>query len=163
VKLAVGELVVYRSHGAGRVVARKQCRSGEEGPDVVVLELAGNMTVTLPTALAHEQLRPLASERELASVQQTLRTTAQPGESVWLKRHKATRAKLALGDPVGLAEVVSDGNRRHQVQTSGLSTAERQLYLKARQLLANEIALLRDIPAVHADDWIADQLTHAEP
>lgn len=161
VELAVGDLVVYGGHGAGRVVAREQRGSGETRHDVIVLQLPGGLTVTLPVALACDHLRPLASEGEMASVQRTLRTTAPPCEPVWLKRHKATRAKLAAGQAIGLAEVVSDGNRRAQAASGRLSIGERELYVKARQLLANEIALVRGIQPANADDWIANQLTYA--
>lgn len=162
-ELAVGELVVYAGHGAGRVVAREQRSSGEARQEVVVIELSGNLTVTLPVTLARDNLRPLATEREMANVEQTLRTTAPPGEPVWLKRHKATRAKLAAGQLVGLAEIVSDGNSRHSAGTGRLSVSERELYLKARRLLASEIALVRGIQTATADDWIADQLTRSTP
>jgi RNA polymerase-interacting CarD/CdnL/TRCF family regulator len=161
VKLAVGELVVYRGHGAGRVVTREQRGSGTARQEVIVLELDGSLSVTLPVALARENLRPLATEREMTNVQRTLRTSAPPVESVWLKRHKATREKLAVGDPIGLAEVVSDGNRRHQTETGRLSVSERELYMKARRLLATEIGLVRGIQPARADDWITSQLTHA--
>jgi RNA polymerase-interacting CarD/CdnL/TRCF family regulator len=163
VELAVGELVVYGSHGAGRVVAREQRRSGAARQEVIVLELAESLTVTLPITLARDNLRPLVSEREIASVQRALRTNVPASEAVWLKRHKATREKLAAGEAIGLAEVISDGNRRHQADTGRLSASERELYTKARRLLANEIALVRGIQPAHADDWITNQLTHTGP
>jgi CarD family transcriptional regulator len=125
-----------------------------------VLELAATLMVTLPLALAREQLRPLANEHELAGVQETLRTTPPPSEPVWLKRHKATRAKLAAGEPIGLAEVVSDGARRQQGNVARLSVGERELYLKARRLLADEIGHARGIEQSQAEDWITNQLAH---
>jgi len=161
VEFLVGQVVVYAGYGPGRVIARES-RAGSAVPqDVVVVELAATLTVTLPIALAREQLRPLANEHELTSVQQTLRTTPPASELVWLKRHKATRAKLAAGEPTGLAEVVSDGARRHQGNTARLSVSERELYLKARRLLADEIGHARGIEPSQAEDWITNQLTHA--
>ena len=105
-ELAVGQVVVYGGHGPGRVVAREERGLGEERCEVVVLELAANLTVTLPVMLARESLRPLANESEMASVQRTLRTKAPASDLVWLKRHKETRAKLASGEAVGLAEAI---------------------------------------------------------
>jgi RNA polymerase-interacting CarD/CdnL/TRCF family regulator len=84
--------------------------------------------------------------------------TIQP---VWVKRHKATQAKLAAGDALGLAEIVSDGAHRHQGNDARLSANERELYLKARRLLADEIRHARGIDPTQADAWIADQLTYA--
>lgn len=160
-ELAVGQVVVYGGHGAGRVVAKEQRGSGEARSEVVVLELAATLMVTLPVALAHECLRPLANEREIASVQRTLRTKAPVSDLVWLKRHKATRAKLSVGEAVGLAEVVSDGARRHHGDSARLSVSERELYLRARRLLADEIGHIRGIESAEAENWIADQLAHA--
>ena len=61
VKLAVGDVVVYPAHGAGRVAAReKRVVLGAE-QEVVVLELADGLSVTLPMQLARELLRPLVS------------------------------------------------------------------------------------------------------
>src|SRR5262249_11039198 len=120
------------------------------------------LMVTLPITLARTQLRPLANELELASVQQTLRMTPPPAsEPVWFKRQKATHAKLAAGEPIGLAEVVSDGAHRHQGEARRLSVRERELYLQARRHLADEIGHVRGIEASQAEDWIANQLAHA--
>jgi CarD family transcriptional regulator len=160
-EISVGDLVVYGGHGAGRIVAREARGKGTARIEVVVLELAGTLTVTLPLTLAQETLRPLANERELTSVQKTLRRAPPASELVWLKRHKLTRAKLATGEPIGLAEVISDGAQRNHGATAGLSVSERELYMKARRLLADEIGLARGIQASQAEDWIADQLSHA--
>jgi RNA polymerase-interacting CarD/CdnL/TRCF family regulator len=154
--LEVGELVVYGSHGPGRVsVATRR--------DVVV-ELGEGLVVTLPIERAHKFLRPLASEHEMANVRRTLRAEGQAGNDVWLKRCKATREKVSVGKPIGLAEVVRDGARRAGTTTPGsggprLSLSERQLYLKARRLLALEIGLARSLEPSQADDWIAHQLS----
>jgi CarD-like protein len=68
VRLAVGDLVVYGGHGVGRVRARqKRLVLGVE-VEVVALELAHGLTVTLPIARAQEQLRALANESDLRRV-----------------------------------------------------------------------------------------------
>jgi RNA polymerase-interacting CarD/CdnL/TRCF family regulator len=161
VEFAVGQVVVYGVHGPGRVVGRETRAGGAEPHEVVVLELAATLMVTLPITLAREQLRPLANELELATVQQTLRTSPPASDPVWLKRQKATRAKLAAAEPIGLAEVVSDGAHRYRGDTARLSVSERELYLKARRHLADEIGHIRGIEPSQADDWIANQLAHA--
>jgi RNA polymerase-interacting CarD/CdnL/TRCF family regulator len=163
VEFAVGQVVVYRGHGPGRVVARETRVAGAPAEEVVVLEFAATLTVTLPLALARQQLRPLLNEFQLLSVQRTLRAPPPVSEVVWVKRQKATRAKLAAGEPIGLAEVVSDGAHRDQGDVARLSANERELYLKARRLLADEIRHTRGIDTAQADDWIADQLGYAAP
>jgi RNA polymerase-interacting CarD/CdnL/TRCF family regulator len=160
-EFAVGQVVVYGGHGPGRVVGRRTEGSGPEAREVVVVELAATLTITLPIALAHEQLRAVANETELASVQTTLRAAPRPRESLWIKRQKATRAKLASGRAVCLAEVISDGAHRQRGQAKRLSSNERELYLRARRLLADEIGHARGIDPAQAEDWITNQLEHA--
>jgi RNA polymerase-interacting CarD/CdnL/TRCF family regulator len=159
IDLAVGQVVVYAGHGPGRVVAREAATP--KAQEVVVLELAATLTVTLPIALAHEQLRALVSETELVSVQTTLRAGPRASESVWIKRQKATREKLASGQAIALAEIISDGAHRQRGRTARLSVSERELYLKARRLLAEEIGHARGVDTAEAEDWIAAQLDHA--
>ena len=90
-----------------------------------MVELAATLTVTLPIALADEQLRAVVNESELASVQTTLRAAPRASEPLWIKRQKATRAKLASGQAICLAEVISDGAHRQRGQAKRLSTNER--------------------------------------
>jgi CarD family transcriptional regulator len=160
-RLAVGDRVVYASHGIGRVVARPKSKAGAE---VVVLEFGQDLSVTLPVERALETLRPLAGKKELETVRATLRGRDTGGEVVWQKRLKMTQAKVAGGEPLGLAEVVRDAVHRESTTTARgegirLSLSERNLYLKARQLLAEEIGLARGIDLAEADEWIGAQLS----
>ena len=161
VEFTVGQVVVYGGYGPGRVVATETRAATPEPQEVVVLELAAALTVTLPIALAQEQLRAVMNETELASVQTTLRSGPRASESIWIKRQKATRAKLATGQAICLAEVISDGAHRQRAQAARLSVNEREMYLKARRLLADEIGHARGIDPTQAEDWITSQLEHA--
>ena len=58
VKLAVGDAVVYAAYGVGFVAVRERRLVLGVEKDVVVIELAGGLSVTLPVARAREQLRP---------------------------------------------------------------------------------------------------------
>ena len=121
VRLAVGDVVVYAAHGVGRVAAREKRVVLGAAQEVLVLELAGGLSVTLPVERARELLRPLLSKADLRRVQETLREDHTLSEDVWPKRRKDTQAKLKGGDPFGLAEVVRDGARREQrlIATTG--------------------------------------------
>jgi RNA polymerase-interacting CarD/CdnL/TRCF family regulator len=160
-EFAIGQVVVYGGHGSGRVVARETRAAAPEPQEVVVVELAATLTVTLPIALAQEQLRAVAGEEELANVQTTLRAGPRPTEPLWIRRQKATRAKLATGEAICLAEVISDGAHRQRSQAKRLSVNERELYQRARRLLADEIGHARGIDPTQAEDWITNQLEHA--
>ena len=156
-------MVVYAAHGVGRVAAREKRVILGAAQEVLVLELAGGLSVTRPVERARELLRPLLSKADLRRVQETLREDHTLSQDVWTKRRKDTQAKLKDGDPFGLAEVVRDGARREQRLIakhtgSQLSPSERALYLRARRLLTGEIGLARGLEPAEADAWIEEQL-----
>jgi RNA polymerase-interacting CarD/CdnL/TRCF family regulator len=155
-KLAVDDVVVYASHGVGRVAMRQE--------ESVVVEFAnGGLSVTLPLELAARCVRPVSSELEIAGIGRTLSGPETAAETNWQRRLKATRAKVSGGDAIGLAEVIRDASRRHErtahrTEPGKLSLTERQLYLKARQLLADEIGASRGVDPAYADEWIGEQI-----
>jgi len=51
---------------------------------------------------------------------------------------------------------------RQQRASAELSASERELYLKARDLLAGEISLVRGLTEAEAAIWIDEQLAVAE-
>lgn len=163
VKLAVGDVVVYGNHGIGRVSARKQQTVLGATREVVVLTLEGDLTVTLPLELAQTQLRPLASKADLRRVEETLLADGELSTDAWLSRRRATMEKLAGGDPVQLAEIVSEGAQRERLRSAKgakpqLSSGEREIFTKARRLLSGEIALALGIQPAAADGWIDEHL-----
>ena len=162
-KLAVGEAVVYGTHGVGRVSART--KTG--GSELVVVELAEGLTVTLPLARAREQLRPVASKTDVASVRKTLREDRPLSFDPWLSRRREAIEKLTSGSLVGLAELVGDGAQRERLRlangsSSQLPSAERDISLKARRLLSGELALALSVPPDAADEWIEEQLARPD-
>ncbi len=166
-ELKVGTVVAYPPHGVGRVAKReKRVILGQE-VEVVVVELANDLSVTLPISRAEEQLRPPATEADLKKVQKALREQGVVSDEIWSKRVQQAQEKLRSGDPLELAEIVRDGVRREQGKTSNgtptkLSTSERALHLKARELLSGEISVTRGVDLSEADAWIDDQLAAAK-
>jgi CarD family transcriptional regulator len=163
VRLAVGDVVVYATHGVGRIVAREKRVIDGADQEIVVLALAGGLTVTLPLMRAYSLLRPPVDEADLSRVQQTLRGDEPLSSDVWLKRRNVMQAKLKGGDPIELAEVVRDGARRGRATAAGpsksqLSPGERDLYVRARRLLSEEIHVVRGGEEADADAWIEAQL-----
>src|SRR5437868_420817 len=156
-------MVVYASHGAGHVAAREKRVVLGKRQEVIVLALAGGLSVELPIERAHELLRPLASEAEMSRVQKTLSADRAVSAGPWLKRRRDSQAKLTGGDPVELAELIRDSAHREwtlpaKSTKSQLSPGERDLFVKARQLLSNEIALARGVKQAEANAWIDEQL-----
>ena len=157
-------MVVYASHGAGHVAARERRVVLGKRQEVIVLALADGLSVELPMERARELLRPLASEADLSQVQKTLGAVHVVSGDPWLKRRRDTQAKLTGGGAVELAEIIRDSAHREWTlpakgTKSQLSPGERELFLKARQLLSNEIALARGVGPAEADAWIDEQLT----
>jgi RNA polymerase-interacting CarD/CdnL/TRCF family regulator len=155
-RFAVGDLVVYASHGIGRVANRSQ--------KTVVLEFEERgLSVTLPIERAAECVRAVSTEDEIANIGRTLGEADVASGENWQRRLKTTRGKVTIGDATGLAEVIRDASRRDEraaarKEPGKLSLTERQLYLKARQLLADEIGAARGVDPAEADEWIGDQI-----
>jgi CarD family transcriptional regulator len=162
-RLAVGDVVVYPSHGGGSVVAREQRLVLGVVREVVVLDLVDGLTVTLPVEQAQKVLRPLLTKQDLQLVQKTLRESHSPAQETWLKRRKDAEVRMAGGDPLGLAQIVRDGAlRQRSLRAKGngslLSAGERAIYTRARRLLSGEIGLANGLEPVEADAWIDQQL-----
>jgi len=163
--LAVGDVVVYASHGIGRVEARQP--GGEGLPETVALVFDSGLRVILPVAQALDALRPPSGERDLEDVRRTLRAELSTPVEPWSRRNRATRDKVAAGHASALAEVVRDGLHQEQrLAAAGSRTiapSDRQLYVRARTLLTAEIALCRGIDLAEADAWIVDQVAQQGP
>jgi RNA polymerase-interacting CarD/CdnL/TRCF family regulator len=155
VRLAVGDAVVYGPHGAGTVVARSTRDIAGESRVVIMLALAGDLSIELPLARAEEHLRPVADETELKRVQEVLSTSAEPSEMPWLKRREDALAKMTT--TAGLAEVIRDARSREAAGVA-ISPSEREVLKRALDLLTNEIALARDVEPAEAGAWIDRQL-----
>ena len=146
--------------GQGTVAARERRVVLGKPREVIVLALAGGLSVELPIERAHELLRPLASEADMSLVQKTLGADHAANRDTWLKRRRDSQAKLTGGDPIELAEIIRDSAHREGTlrAKSQLSPGERELFVKARQLLSTEIALARGVELAEANAWIDKQL-----
>jgi RNA polymerase-interacting CarD/CdnL/TRCF family regulator len=160
--LAIGEVVVYASHGIGRVEAR---RAGKGNlPETVVVGFESGLRVTLPLAQARLALRSPSGQLELEGVRRTLHADVTPAVEPWSRRFRSMQEKVTAGRVTGLAEVVRDGLQRERRLAAAASggrasgPSERQLYLQARKLLAGEIAFARGIDAAEANAWIDEQI-----
>ena len=156
-RLAVGDSVVYASHGIGRIESRQHHRDSGE---MLVLVFENGMRVTLPLERAQNALRALSSEAELEEVQRTLGGDSPPAAlEHWSRRHRNAQAKLVGGSVGGLAEIVRDGAHRERVRLKGGTASIRnQLYRTARKLLVAEVAAARGIEPDAADAWIGLQI-----
>jgi CarD family transcriptional regulator len=72
--------------------------------------------------------------------------------SNWNQRLKHNREKIRSGEISQVAEVIR--NLSAYGAEHGLSTGERNMLIKARQILASEIALIRDIEVTEAEKLV---------
>jgi CarD family transcriptional regulator len=162
-RLLVGDAVVYAPHGVGRIIAREERTVLGTTQEILVLALGDGLAVTLTVAHARDVVRPPIEESDLVRVEQTLREERALADDPWLKRRRETSDKLAGGDPLSLAEVIRDGAGRQESLKlkkgqSQLAGGEKDAYLRARKILAAEIALVRGVEVDDADAWIEEQL-----
>ena len=158
-KIAVGDAVVYSSHGIGRVVAREQRTIDGTKREYVVIDLAADLRVALPLDEADDRLRPVLDAASYKRVQMTLAAEPTARDGSWTRRIKESNAKLAGGDALELAELVRDGARYEGAGAgSRLSAGERRIYLQARQLLVREICAARGLEEAAAEKWIEAQV-----
>src|ERR687885_686891 len=129
-----GDLVVYPNHGAGRVTGiEEKTVLGEVRRYYVVYLPDAELTVSIP-ADGDIGLRVCADEESLA------------------KRLTHNREKIRSGEISQVAEVIR--NLSAYGAEHGLSTGERNMLMKARQILASEIALIRDIEVTEAEKLV---------
>jgi len=154
----VGDTVVYAAHGIGRVIARGQQDVGGTERECLIVDLATGLRVTLSLTEAGERLRAVAGEQEIEDVRSTLTAESSPRKQQWTARMKESKAKLASGRPVELAELVRDGSRQRQLPASQLSHGEQRIYRQARDLLTREISSACGLEQDEAEAWIEAQI-----
>jgi RNA polymerase-interacting CarD/CdnL/TRCF family regulator len=157
--LAVGDRVVYASHGIGRVESTQRLQG--DPSETLTLAFDSGLKVTLPLTRAQAALRALSSEAELDEVRRMLQVVAPPVVEPWSRRHRRLQSKLVGGSISGLAEIVRDGIQRERRRVKGKggpAPIENQLYRRARTLLVAEIAAARSIEPDVADAWISQQV-----
>jgi CarD family transcriptional regulator len=141
----VGDNVVYPHHGAGQVV-KKEMKDvlGEKREYLTIKILHNDMTVMVPTAnAAVAGLRRVIDEETLQKVMALLQDHCSDMPKNWNRRFKHNRDKIKTGDIYELAEVVRNlAIREHQ---KGLSTGEKQMYTRAKKVLASEMMYALDM------------------
>ncbi len=130
--------MVYPHHGAG-VVIRKETSEllGEKRDYLTIMILHNDMTVMVPCENAHRAgLRRVINEEQVKRVIEVLTGEMSEMPKNWNRRFKHNREKIKTGDVFELAEVVR--NLAIREWEKGLSTGEKQMYTRAKKILASE-------------------------
>ncbi len=143
-EFAVGDNVVYPHHGAGVVVKRESRSMMGEAQDYLTIKIHHNdMTVMVPAANAHlAGLRRVIAGEEVDKVIDVLTGELSEMPKNWNRRFKFNREKIRTGDVFELAEVVR--NLAIREWEKGLSTGEKQMYTRAKKILASEFMYALD-------------------
>ncbi len=160
VEFEVGDSVVYPHHGAGQVV-RKDLKEvlGERREYLTIKILHNDMTVMVPTEnAARAGLRRVIDEDTVKKVLAVLQDECSEMPKNWNRRFKHNRDKIKTGDVYELAEVVR--NLAIREAEKGLSTGEKQMFTRARKILASELMYALEMTAeeveVHLDSLLLD-------
>jgi CarD family transcriptional regulator len=133
-----GDNVVYPHHGAG-VVLKKESKQllGEKRDYLTIKILHNDMTVMVPCENAGlAGLRRVINGNDVKKVIKVLTGDVSEMPKNWNRRFKYNREKIKTGDIFELAEVVR--NLAIREWEKGLSTGEKQMYTRAKKILASE-------------------------
>jgi len=139
IEFEVGDNVVYPHHGAGKVIRKEQKEVLGESREYLTIKILHNdMTVMVPTEnAALAGLRRVIDEETVKKVLAVLQDECSEMPKNWNRRFKHNRDKIKTGDIYELAEVVR--NLATREAEKGLSTGEKQMFTRAKKILASEL------------------------
>jgi CarD family transcriptional regulator len=154
IEYEVGDNVVYPHHGAGKVL-KKELKEvlGERREYLTIQILHNDMTVMVPTENAGRAgLRRVIGDEEVRKVLSVLSDSVSEMPKNWNRRFKHNRDKIKTGDVYELAEVVR--NLAIRESEKGLSTGEKQMYTRAKKILASELMYALDMEEDEAEEHL---------
>jgi len=156
VEFEIGQSVVYPHHGAGKVLKKEMKEVLGESREYLTIKILHNdMTVMVPTQnAAVAGLRPIIDEETCQKVLAVLQDECSEMPKNWNRRFKHNRDKIKTGDIYELAEVVRNLGIREAEK--GLSTGEKQMFTRAKKILASELMY-----ALEMDEEEVEQHLHS--
>jgi CarD family transcriptional regulator len=130
---------------------------GESRDYLTIKILHNDMTVMVPADNAHRAgLRRVIDEEQVKRVIGVLTGEVSDMPKNWNRRFKYNREKIKTGDVFELAEVVR--NLAIREWEKGLSTGEKQMYTRAKKILASEFMYALDKDEEGAEEYIDELL-----
>ena len=150
----VKDLVVYPSHGVGKIIGVEKQEIGGSNLELYVVSFEKErMLLRVPLDKADGAgMRGLSTKDEMGTVVTTLKGRAKVKRTMWSRRAQDYQEKLNSGDPVRIAEVLRDLHRAADQPEQSYS--ERQLYEAALDRLAREFAAVEKIDQNTAEERI---------
>jgi CarD family transcriptional regulator len=153
-----GDKVVYPHHGAG-VVLKKQTKDimDVKREYLTIKILHNELTVMVPCENAGRAgLRRVIDEDDVKKVIGVLTDDVSDMPKNWNRRFKYNREKIKTGNVFELAEVVR--NLAIREWEKGLSTGEKQMYTRAKKILASEFMYALDKDEEEAEEYLDELL-----
>jgi CarD family transcriptional regulator len=126
---------------------------GEKREYLTIKILHNDMTVNVPSENAEKVgLRKVIGEDMVKVVVKALTGGGTQMPKNWNRRFKHNRDKMKTGDILELAEVVRNLSLRDREK--GLSTGEKQMFVKAKKILASELMYAKDMDEEEAAEWL---------
>jgi CarD family transcriptional regulator len=162
IDFSIGDNVVYPHHGAGQVIKKEKKEIlGETREYLTIKILHNDMTVMVPCENAGKAgLRRVIDEDTVKKVLGVLSDEVSEMPKNWNRRFKHNRDKIKTGDIYELAEVVR--NLAVREQDKGLSTGEKQMYTRAKKILASEMMSALEKTEDEAEAYLDDLLTRSD-
>jgi CarD family transcriptional regulator len=153
-----GQFVVYPTQGVGKLVKTEEVVVGGQKMKMLVIDFAdSNMTLRVPLERAElSGLRPLVSQRKIMEAINSAKDKAGAKRMIWSRRAAVYEENINSGDPMKVAEVIRDLQRRAATDT--MTFSGRQLYLRALERMAQEYATINGIKLDEAESKIEDIL-----
>lgn len=151
-----GQYVVYPTQGVGKLLrVEEQTIAGQKVKMLVIDFERNHMTLRVPVDRVEiSGLRPLLSVKKMDEAIAAAKGKAGAKRMIWARRAQQYEENINSGDPMKLAEVVRDLQRRNATDTMTFSA--RQLYLRALERMAQEFAVLHKIDLEAASEKIED-------
>jgi CarD family transcriptional regulator len=158
IEFEIGDNVVYPHHGAGQVLKKEKKEIFGESREYLTIKILHNdMTVMVPTENASRAgLRRVIDEDTVKKVLAVLADECSDMPKNWNRRFKHNRDKIKTGDIYELAEVVR--NLAIRESEKGLSTGEKQMYTRAKKILASELMYALEMGEEEAEEHLDDLL-----
>ena len=159
----VGETLVYPHHGAVTITEiTTRAVKGIEKKFMTLTVHANDLTIKLPIENAElVGVRDVIDNAGVQAVFDVLRESFVEEPGNWSRRYKANQEKMASGSVYRVGEVVRDLWRRDQER--GVSAGEKNMLVKARQVLVSELALAQSSTSEEASAVLDTVLASSIP
>ena len=153
-----GQYVVYPTQGVGKLLRMEEQSVGDQKIKMLVIEFEkNNMVLRVPLERAEiSGLRPLVSSKKMSDAISSAKGKAGAKRMIWARRAAQYEENINSGDPMKLAEVVRDLQRRSASDT--MTFSGRQLYMRALERMAQEFGALHKMDIDSASEKIEDIL-----